>query len=380
VIRILPNQEFYNLLPDCETIWQKGLAFKASLGNTTYYPQRLFVRNAPPVEIEDFLQSEFGAIKPLSTIVRRLYREKHGQSGKRYGAYLRSEQMDFARRLPMNGREFVRPGHHPNMLHADRNAAYSACCVDFQLPVGYFLRKRFDVPTATFYAMLRRSEGGFGFFKVECLADIPVQGVLPVKSPNGRIVYPGSQGERFEGVWTFNEVQYALSIGYRVESVWWLWHSPVSFSFLSDIAMELWDRRESAEGTARCVWKGLASRLIGGLAMQRGSIITLTKGGTHQAYGELWHRATRSPGVLSNRLHAAYIVAEQRIALHKVLVQAGNPVYAFTDSVVCEDLPDISVGTGLGEWKVLGEPRTYEVRGLGQYRARGRTANRGRWL
>jgi hypothetical protein len=57
---------------------------------------------------------------------------------------------------------------------------------------------------------------------------------------------------------------------------------------------------------------------------------------------------------------ASYITGYSRIAVHRALVAAKNPVYCDTDSVHAEALgPPVRIGKGLGEW----EPKLQRFRG-----------------
>lgn len=365
---LLSNSDFKEKLERATVIWSIGrLPFKAMVDGEPAYPQRLFVTGSP-VEIGDFVTSEFGKLAPLSSIGAKLYRESVSfpQTGRRYGAFLRSGQIPMASRLLLGGREFVVPGSYQGMQHIDRNSAYPAICQNLALPTPYFLRYAQNVSTRAAEKFIR-TQSGFGFFQAILTEDVPHQGVLPVA--RGTYQYPRAAGEIVEGIWTFNEMRYAFEWGYRVRKAHWLWHCPVDFPYLSPIQGALYEKRISYRSTiGEAIYKAIANKLIGRIAMV-GSPISIWKRG----------EGTKvvNPPILSNRLHTAYIVAEQRCAMHAAITSAINPVYAFTDSLVCESLPDVKVGTGLGEWKLFPSSGEYVVRGRGQYVSENRSANRG---
>jgi hypothetical protein len=367
---ILPDKDFREFVREtADTVWYIGRTpIRARNGGGTYYPQRLFVRGVPQ-EIEEFLYEEFGGITPLSSLGFSLYRDSVSveKTGRRYGAFLRSCQIPMAGRLLLGGREFVLPGEYRGMIHIDRNSAYPAIAVDMELPTPYFTRLRQNVsPQAA--ERLVRTQTGFGEFRMVLTETIPCQGCLPVK--RGTYQYPRGAGELVTGTWTFNEIAYAMEWGYRIRKAFWLWACPVDYPYLSDVQKQLYAaRRKHQGGLGETIYKAIANKLIGRLAMKPATITVKQRGRTKNF----------TPPVLSNRLHAAYVIAEQRIAMHKAITGAVDPVYAFTDSLVCGGLPDVQIGGGLGEWKVFprSEDGVYRVKGRGQYSGPGRSANRG---
>lgn len=373
-IPIIPAKKFREEIPDMTMVWHAGVFFKAKQGEDMRWSQSLFIPGVPS-EIEAFLMQEFGKVQPLTSIGKRLY--ERATEGLRYGRYLTGPAAELSARLLFGGREFAIPGTHKEVYHIDRNSAYPACAAALDLPVPYFTRYVANPDQRAVTKYLRRE--GFGFYRVRCTEDVPVQGVLPID--RGIYRYPRTAGEVFEGVWTHNELRYALEWGYRVERAWWLFHAPVCLPYLRDFQMEMRKKREEWKGTiGEKIYKVIANKLIGRLAMKPRPMYLYRANpeGATMMRGARWDITKVNTPSWGNRLHAAMVAAEQRCKMHHALVSSKDPVYAFTDSLVCRELPAVQIGNEMGQWKLFSPVAgDYTVRGLGQYRSVDRGANRG---
>lgn len=374
---ILSDANFRQQIPEADKVWLAGgVPFKTSVAGEIFFPQRVFVRGDVK-EVELATRELFGTIKPLSSISLTLYESATRHI--RYGKFYQNPQ---ANNLLMGGREFAVPGRFPSMYHIDRNSAYPAIARNFALPVPFHIRVSTKPLAKELKRILDWGEG-FGKFKFCLREDIPHQGVLPIRS--GGYEYPRHRGDVVAGVWTLNEVRYALSFDYEIIDCEFVYFSYINEMYMRQYMSDCIRQRQAAETVVeQAIYKALANKLLGRLGMRSDAkpIRLLRKnpvGGSFAYAGELWDiSSVPAPNWRLNRLHSAIVVAEQRNALHNAILKSVNPVYAFTDSLVAAGLPPVEIGGEVGSWKLFHEdPKPYRVRGLGYYKSEHRCAHRG---
>lgn len=382
------HSELLKMAPGASSIILSGggLLLQARSGADTYLSPLMFGGFSSPAAastMENYLRWHFGRVRSISSLGQSLFDQYYPQPA---SPYLRATPHggDFpslASGLILAGREFARPGFYPHMYHVDRNSAHPAACVGLQLPWVYFMRVTREPSDGLLDIILRQE--GFGSFKVVCGLNL-ITGALPVRVRGG-IEYPGSAGDVFGGIWTLNEVRHALECGYKILECPWVGHGRMTAPYLEQFMLDAYANRLAAQERGDLlgvgIWKGIANKMVGRLGMGGGAPpkeLKRVDRGAVRFLGVEWEPTGRIFRSRTNRLASAYVFAEQRIALHKALLSAQHPVYAFTDSVVCSGLPDVRIGAGLGEWKLYSADRQpYEIVAKGKYRSRLRVASRG---
>ena len=380
-MKILSPSALIEMLPEA-TSWiaREETPVIVRCGNTWFYSQTLFVNGFEPQQIEDWLLSRFGYVKSLSSIALNEYSLRFRFPAK---WHLHDEWSAKASDLVLAGREFARPGKYPAVWHIDRNSAHAACCCGLRLPAPYSLRY-YTNPDAVRTARALRYDG---ICNARVVVERPsaVQGILPVREDSG-IRYPNGIGEVFGGTWTMNEVRYALANGCQLLDMAWCLYGITRYLYLDGFARWCFAERKASEASGDkigvAIWKMMVNRFIGRLGLEAGKsceFVPDSKGNVLCA-GRRWQQRPLRTKPLTNRIFAAYVFAEQRIALHRAMQSARGVAYAHTDSVVCEELPaNIRIGSGLGEWKLFDrEPQPYEVFARGVFQAAKRRAHRGR--
>ena len=85
----------------------------------------------------------------------------------------------------------------------------------------------------------------------------------------------------------------------------------------------------------------------------------------------IWERPQE--GRLDKYLHvgiSASITGYARMALHAAMLRVDRPVYCDTDSIICADTANLTLGTGIGEWSVEANFETLYVAGKKLYAGR----------
>jgi hypothetical protein len=82
----------------------------------------------------------------------------------------------------------------------------------------------------------------------------------------------------------------------------------------------------------------------------------------------IWARPAKNPEKsFINVATAASITGYARASLMEGLANATNPIYCDTDCIICDDLSNVPIGSGLGEWKLECEGDTIAIAGKKQY-------------
>ena len=323
-----------------------GSTLLVRIGNERHYHHSLFLRNHDVEEQSMLLTALFGGVRSLSAQGVQIFEKEYAQTTDfKNKWWLFDEWSPYVSGLVLAGREYAQPGKYEDMQLFDRRAAHVACCVGLALPKPFALRLH-KTPTPTQLRHALRGEGVINA-RVTCTQDIPIQGVLPVRAADNSIYYPRTAGDIFGGTWTLNEVRYALSWGYRIDRVAWVAsaHKINTYPFLQPFAERIWTEREaSTEPLAKALWKMLGNRTIGRLGMTPGQSVQCVRAtpggpGAFLRGGQWWRVQPATWKAQTNRIFAAYVFAEQRIHMHKILTSCREPVYAHTDSVACAAPP-----------------------------------------
>lgn len=378
---ILCYGDMLKIIPLCdEYLSKENFIIKAKIGKEHFYNESLFLRGFEHNEQERFILERFGHLRSLSGLSLLIMQGFFKDFPCKW--HLHDEKMRLCDNLILAGREFVRPGIYQDMIIYDRNSAHVACCIDFPLPQSHALRHEISPNIPQFIKALPFLHG-MCRAKILCIKDIPI-GILPIKGEHG-IEYPNCKGDLLEGFWTLNELKYALESGaYAIQKLYYSLTTIHTKKFLHGFAEYVWNERSKSppKSLPEKFWKMIGNRGIGRLGMKGSGIrllIPSSKGekGAIFFQGRYFAEKQQTYKPLSNRLWSAYVFAEQRIEQHKALSKAVNPVYGFTDSIICESLHGFPLGQGLGQYKMEYVGQTH-VLGLGQYyTAQGRQAHRG---
>lgn len=244
------------------------------------------------------------------------------------------EIVELAREAYFGGRtEAFSLGEYSNVSVIDVASMYPWAMVagDMPLPWGDFER-------------VRRNDKILpnGIYRASCESEIPIP-VLPVKV-DGRLVFPNG---RFEGTFVGEEIQYAVSIGVRVNV-----HSGIVFSDscrpFDDYVSSFFAAKNAARGAERVMYKLLLTSLYGKYG-QRGEHTECMRVEDFRDLKEppedfrMWNGLVlfEESGEIppwGNVVWSAIITARGRIRLHKeinrLLQKGARPLYCDTDSIM----------------------------------------------
>lgn len=270
--------------------------------------------------------------------------------------------------------------------HYDLNSAYPAALSKLALPVGE--RTRVDAATASRLF----ASGKPGVFRA--VVDVPrvFCPPLPVRARQ-RIGFPVGA---FEGWWTGNELQAALSqgatVGSFLEGLVWSDAEMV----LAPFCRHVWSLRDAAgkKTALGTFYKLLANSLTGKTASKPSrevitsdpdlpifcpadfdcrSLLCGVRCCVHQCAGTCGKRTALVPGLpifsrtvegLSecSQVHwSAYLTAHTRAELARFAGGREDLVYCDTDSLFCEEPRSERIGSGLGEWALENTYQGFEA-------------------
>ena len=258
---------------------------------------------------------------------------------------------------------------------------------------GYDVNSMYPYCMISEFPMLTNEDKGIT--KTKGMAEITVcvptdhyVGPLVWRDPRGRLVYPVG---RFRGIWTYDEIRYAESIGCRVDQV----HKAIGGNYcerpFDDFIYKIYAKRKASTNAAeREVLKVILNSLYGKLAAR--SVITrvvskydLLKNNSKRLKDVQWIDHNR--GLLDfhapqprsvNVLWGAMITANARVLLTKYLRQCPPErlIYCDTDSVyvngfelpVTSDLGGVKLEKQAKVMRII-QPKVYQLDDF--YRAKG---------
>lgn len=283
--------------------------------------------------------------------------------------------------LSLAGREYAEAG----IYHAysyDINSAYGAIAATTALP--YPPRMRIINPDTIGKSLyyIRLYNGA-----LKCAIRLPSDryGLLPTKTADG--LNWNQQGGLVRGVYTTNEIRYALECGASLVGVDWLMYSTTNGDYLAPFVQAAYEEKLAAEQdrdvTGRRFWKLLINGTIGRFAasgdlftcerLPYGVPVTAKPPRGYSGFLPIdldtifLTKPFRYKSAGSNRLWTAIIVSEQRCQLHREATRC-NAIYCDTDSIVSlQDCSTIlNIGDGLGQWNSVGNGKI-TIRGAKQY-------------
>lgn len=307
-------------------------------------------------------------------------RTVYGKKKRRVGTPLPAQIEEFVRQGLRGGRTEVykmrfdalfSANQRARLYHYDVNSLYPSVMQREEYPIGAPL----DVTEAEaqpkyWRAYQRRTRNrGPQFGIVEATVHCPpmMYPILPVVLEN-RVVYCHGT---FRGVWVAAELAYAMSQGVEVlewhRQVWWFEGAPVYRRFISAMI----EGKLNSEGAERAFYKDMMNHSFGKTGMRRkfphymeDTPQTLAALQNQQRpYLRFHHPLTRQHLIVAPKEvtseyiqpHiAAHVTAYARIVYHQQLIQAQDPYYGDTDSlVVAEPFPaNIVDAKAIGAWKL----------------------------
>jgi hypothetical protein len=285
------------------------------------------------------------------------------------------------------GRVFVGALSAESGHRYDINSAYPAALSTVALPHG-----QYAVVTEEVVECFKRRRPGIYHAEVYVPTDMLIP-PLPTRTPSGRVCFNVG---KVRGAWALNELEYALSIGCKLVTLF----KAIVWSDSTVIFKELMEdfyrvRAKYGKKHALGVWqKWLANSLTGKFAMRPeryqlhahpspmdiracdpfnpaiaalGCLIGACSGKCHAwepiGRGNIWVERVFRLADCSHVQWSAYLTAQTRITWHKAAMLAGpeNVLYGDTDSIYLRNRGiDKLVGDELGSWAYEGELHDWE--------------------
>lgn len=295
-----------------------------------------------------------------------------------WGIQVPKAMLEYLKPLCMAGREFCIPGEHHNTVHYDVKSAYASCAATMPLPDPKTLGKM-KPRTLGDARRIIRTRNGASMVTIKLPCD--EYGILPIMTEYGLDWL--CDGGEITGIWTTNEIAYAISLGAELKRCEWIIIGATEDYYLKDFALAAYDEKEAAKSVGDAVggrfWKRLFNATLGRLAADGDvwtahavpygkQVVPLPKGASgvlcHFPY-HFWLKREIYPGN-GNRLWTALVIAEQRTRLHGALTRS-HALYGFTDSVICKQ-GDFSepIGKSIGQWEKQAEGSAI-IRNVGTY-------------
>jgi hypothetical protein len=202
---------------------------------------------------------------------------------------------------------------------------------------------------------------GYGIAKINIRVPKMTIPPLPVKDAEGRLLFPTG---KLSGVWTIHEIKNAVSVGCKVQKIFWIYGSKTGKPYYRDYIQTMYQNRlASKTGAENLFWKLLMNNLYGRLAIggviSRSLLLTEANKLTGLPYGKKLLGDYEMPlPKFTNYLHAAYVLSYARIRLFSFLksVPEKDLIYCDTDSVIffCKDEIPFPISKELGGMKLEG--------------------------
>lgn len=256
------------------------------------------------------------------------------------------ETISFAKDAFYGGRvELFHVGGNDTVQYVDINSLYPFCmCKEFP---GELTESK-------------KINGMFGIADVKIIVPEMYIAPLPVRREDGAIYYPIGE---IRGWYTFEEIQYAVSVGCKIEKVYRAFNSKHGKKYYQPFVSQLYEMRKNSDSESeKLMLKLLMNNLYGQLAVNgviTRSIFTDWERMEDDSviYGEKMLADVEMPlPDHCNYLHAAYVTSYARVELMKYLrkIHEEKLIYCDTDSVIFfgENVP-FETGNELGQMKIV---------------------------
>lgn len=182
--------------------------------------------------------------------------------------------------------------------------------------------------------------------------------ILPIRF-NGRLIFPTGN---FSGLWTNNELIYALENGYKIEKINSITEFPIYDMVFAEYVKHFYSKKEKETGIYREFYKKMLNSLYGKFSEKREPIILKNEKFLNEK--DLKHLLNIIDGVAyiswnagyskhSNMIWSIWTTSYARILLHEYL-QKYNAIYCDTDSIFTLAKINENIGTKIGQWKFEG--------------------------
>lgn len=238
----------------------------------------------------------------------------------------------FARAGLFGGRvELFQQGGAGNIFYTDINSLYPACM------------------TLTFPRLAEYQKRPKGYGVAWAIVEVPESkfAPLPLRRADGAIYYPCG---RFEGVWTYAELQNAVDYGTKIIRIVKCYGAAKGEKYYAPFVDKLFKLRAAADSEPeKLMLKLCMNNLYGRLAI--GGEITRNRKGTL----ELYNSQMPLPE-FTNYLHAAHVTSYGRLNLWNYFQRVGpeNMIYCDTDGIFffSKDQPPFQCCGDLGKMKL----------------------------
>lgn len=327
------------------------------------------------ISLEDFIRCPTAASLSM-TMYKSQYPDEYelATSSNYYGAT--GEMMEeFVRRAYYGGRTEVFTPRIVNGYHYDVNSEYPFVMKTTEFPVGYYEHIYDPEKARTNYRFWLKYRKGAGI--AEANVTVPDMHIppLPTRVEHGKLenklLFPVGS---FSGVWTYEEIEYAESLGCTfeiIQTTYWYKTAPIFKDFI-----EHWeDIKTNSEGAKREFAKLPQNSLYGkfGMRRERETLAPYAMRDELEDKDELFDtfyhteldmrfltHITKSKAKYIQPHIAVFVTSRARILLHEGLMQqdkSGTVSYCDTDSIAgTSKMPDHMVhDKEYGKWKLENE-------------------------
>lgn len=274
-------------------------------------------------------------------------------------------------------KEFIRKGYHGGRVEVFKHQSHNVSAYDVNSMYPYCMKSR--IPTA-FKGITRNiecSDEYYGFAHV--LIDVPDMYIPPLPVRKNKLYFPVGT---FSGIWSFEEIQYAISKGAKVLKIYKAYTFFTEYLFV-EFVDKLYEWKVSGDETMRTIAKFLLNSLYGKFGQSpekdvyivekdapAGAELIFDVNGNPTEFAKYTKRSMASH--LLPHISAA-ITSKARLELAKVLNEQSY--YCDTDSVFTTNSMPIYTKK-LGSWEPQGhghgifyQPKLYFFEG--KWKAKG---------
>ena len=292
--------------------------------------------------------------------------------GFKFKRYQEDEMKEaFAREAYYGGRTEVFQPIMKDGYHYDVNSLYPHVMKQHKFPYGF--SKVYEGDKArNIFKYWYNTHNGAGF--IECDVYVPESLHIPPlpKKHMNKLCFPVG---RLRGVWAFEEMELALSVGCKIDKIYQVQYYDKTAYLFSDFVSYFEEIKNTSDGAKRTFAKLMQNSLYGKFGMQRLRKTILPAGMKDHCeknefpyveyYNPLYPGEFIEAEIPSNAKYiqphiAAYVTAHARILLYKGLIgqlEKGGVAYCDTDSVACEARMDDHMidDREYGKWALEGE-------------------------